>query len=328
MKNLLLSLLLFQFNQILIAQEVLYTFELTNQTFEELVEGISVNNGEIWDENSNYQIPINFDFKVNDVSCSSVNVSAGSIDFVGQGQRKLFVFWSPFGGALIKDKGETESLSPISYKEETIGGNKVLKIEYKNAGFIDTPSNTVDSLDFTTYQIWLIENVNQIKIVYGPSQSTLETYGSAGQAQGPFTKLLIGDSTIVPIGFADNPSYDYEDCSIPCYGHIEGTPSNGIVYNFLPEIVNATSTIKENNFSVYPNPAKDNFIMLKTDQLIDFSESTIYLLNSTGTETLVPISFGSSYIYFNLNNLANGVYFIMIRDAQQNLIFNHKILKL
>ena len=327
MKNLFLILFIL-FTKFLSGQDLPYTFYLSTQEFEELNDGIPLNDGEIWNENSNFPISFNFSFKVNDQDYSNINVSAGGIDFVGQGIKKLFIFFTPFGGAIIKDKGETESLSPISYKEDVIDGNKVLIIQWKNAGFRDFPSNTVDEDDFVTYQVWLVENLNLIKIVYGPSHSTLETYGSPGQAQGPFTKLLIGDLAITPFGIADNPSYEFEDCSIPCYSHITGTPSEDNVYNFALDIVDSNASIKKENFMIYPNPTKEDKIYLETNDDFDFTGTTIYFLNSYGQKVAVKHSRISKNISFDLRNLTTGIYFIIIKDSKGEIIFNNKIVKI
>jgi len=327
MKNLILFLFIFS-AKILLGQDLPYTFYLSTQEFEELSDGMSLNNAELWDENSNFPVSFSFNFKVNDQDYSNINVWAGGIDFVGQGIKKLFVFFSPFGGVIIKDKGEIESLSPISYKEDVIDGNKVLIIQWKNAGFRDSPSNTVDEDDFVTYQVWLVENLNLIKIVYGPSHSTLETYGGSGEAQGPFTKLLIGDVAISPFGFADNPSYEFEDCSIPCYGHITGTPSEDLVYNFSLDIVDSNISIKKNIFSVYPNPTKGDYIILETDTNFDLSDYTIHLLNSSGNQIPFRYNRNSKNISLDLNNVVKGIYFIIIKSPKGDVIFNHKVLKL
>ena len=327
MKNLIFILFIISSHS-LKGQDLPYDFYVSNQNFEELSDGIPLNNGEIWNESSNFPISFNFNFKVNDQDYSNINVSASGIDFVGQGLKKLFVFFTPFGGPLTKDKGETESLSPISYKEDVIGENKVLIIEWKNAGFRDFPSNTISEDDFVTYQVWLIENLNLIKIVYGPSHSTLETYGGSGESQGPFTKLLIDDFTVTPIGLADNPSYEFEDCSIPCYGHITGTPAEGLVYNFSLDIVDSNIDIEKNIFSVYPNPTKDDYIILETDTGFDLSDYTIHLLNSSGNQIPFRYSRIGENISLDLNNVIKGIYFIIIKSPKGDVIFNTKVLKL
>lgn len=322
--RILILLLSFLFSGILISQELPYSFYLSSQEFEALNDGTPLNDGEVWDQNSNFPLTFSFDFKVKDQNYSNINVRAGGIDFVGPGTKRLNVFFSPFGGAIIKDKGETESLSPISYKEDVIDGNKVLKIEWQNAGFKATPSDTGDEDDFVTYQVWLIENINLIKIVYGPSQSTLGTYGDSGSAQGPFTKLSINNTTITPTGAADNPSYSFEDCSLPCYGHITGTPSEGIVYNFALDMTSNPITYRVPELVLYPNVLQNGQIHLEAYYGFDFQNHTIHFFDSNGSK--IPFDYSGS-LSFDVSHFAAGVYFVIIRDSKGTIVLKEQILK-
>jgi hypothetical protein len=76
----------------------------------------------------------------------------------------------PFEADLI-DRGELTGISqsPISYKMEGNAGSRILKIEWKNAGFVGEIGELGTLNDYVNFQVWLFEGSNDVEMHYGPN---------------------------------------------------------------------------------------------------------------------------------------------------------------
>ena len=64
----------------------------------------------------------------------------------------------------VKWDGMTDSLSPVSYQLGGVPGSRILKVEWKNAGFHMDIAADNKSVDFVNLQIWLYEESNDIEL--------------------------------------------------------------------------------------------------------------------------------------------------------------------
>ena len=110
-----------------------YTFLKLNQPYVELVNPVSINQGEIWDD-FDVPIAIPFTFNVNGQNFQELIMSDSFITFEGV----LSEIISPMGNDLV-DRGFNgdNSLSPLSYKVEGAVGSRIFKIQWKNCGSFD-----------------------------------------------------------------------------------------------------------------------------------------------------------------------------------------------
>ncbi|GAB4316374.1 MAG: hypothetical protein Kow00127_07820 [Bacteroidales bacterium] len=138
------------------AQNQPWTSTTAMKPYVELANPISLNNGIPWDQNSVFPIFFNFEFSIYNHTYNSINVDAGGgIIFPGNPTKSLRVYHTPFGGYMLKDKGDNVSLSDISYEVEGVEGEYIIKIQWKNAGFVQwySTSDTSDFVDFSNLDI-------------------------------------------------------------------------------------------------------------------------------------------------------------------------------
>src|SRR5690606_21816877 len=158
------------------------------------------------------------------------------------------------------------ALSPISYKVEGTTGNRILKLEIKNAGLeseIDpqNPTSSTSTL-YLNYQIWLYEADDAIEYHFGPNNITLATQlNNQGENYSQFSAIIQGEDDFeflnsVVNGTIANPTYseDYDLETLP--SSFDGIIPEGTVFRFS---VNPLSTKDKEKveFSMYPNPTSN-----------------------------------------------------------------------
>jgi hypothetical protein len=240
-----------------------YTLNTTSTPYEELTNPISMNNGIPWYSGVDFTLNFNFNFYIYDQTFTSVYVEpGGGLSFPFNGTKKLYVFHTPFGGYLLNDKGTTTSLSPIDYEISGITERRILKIQWRNAGF-EQWYTTSDTADFVDFQIWLFEIDNHLEIHFGNHQTDPGTYGypvaTSDTNPGPSVLFKFDScSNIFALtGPCDQPtSWFMNSCPPPNYSFIDGTPSNGITYSFYPGPVGINEKHAERN-RLFPNPTAD-----------------------------------------------------------------------
>jgi len=291
-------------------------------SYEDLSGSTTINGVEVW--NSNYSTPVyfNFDFEILGQNYTSLNVLAGGIEFAGYGDKELMLIHTPFGGYFMKDRGSSLSESPISYLIEGQEGEKILKIEWKNAGFEEWAAEFDPDNDYTNFQIWLFEEDNHIEIHWGKSMS------GYGDTFSDFIDPLffIDDPfAFTFFGTADNPSYDYVDYSEPTYFMIDALPSEGIVYNLYPnlEYTNINHASSSSLFEIYPVPS-NGLINIKSNrfdksnyniEVYDISGRLCYKSNLCKTESQV----------LDLSEYQTGEYLLYIQNSEGTIIETKKI---
>ncbi|SRX52749.1 T9SS type A sorting domain-containing protein [Aequorivita sp. CIP111184] len=305
-----LLLPLFLLCAIFINAQSVYEFETENIAYQNLVGSTSLNNGEVWDD-PGYTIPLGFNF----------TISSHTFDII------YIVEWS-FGGELSNEQidsgiltlispiaqdiadlglGSGISQSNISYKTEGSPGNKILKIEWNNIGFLDDSTES----DFMNFQLWLYEGSNIIEYRYGPNQINNPSESFEG-ISGPLVTLAISlnidegelvDNGYVVEGDPANPAVavvaagDFYDGD-----YLQGAIPDGMVYRFTPQPL-SIEDFTQNNFQISPNPASE-FLNIET-QLSNYNFS---IYNSLGQKVIGALSTNQ----IDISNLSNGIYYIKI----------------
>jgi len=224
----------------LYAQDDPYFSITSTENYVELINPISVNEGEIWNEDSTYLINFDFDFEIYDQTFNSLIVDAGGgILFPNSGYKSIRVYHTPFGGYLLRDKGVNTSLSSIDYEVTGDEGQNIIKIQWNNAGFIQWYAAS-DTSDYVDFQIWIFQEDSHIELRYGSNQTDPGTYGypdgTSDPDPGPSIKFCYDscNNILSYYSAADDPSYDFFNFCYPNYSFIDGTPSEGISYAIIP----------------------------------------------------------------------------------------------
>src|SRR5690554_3244922 len=183
-----LSILLCLSASLFLSAQNNYSFNATNEPYNDLVGSTSLNNGQIWDD-PGYAIPLGFDFQLSTHVFNTIHIvdwSTGGVLSSTPSPAGIIPVLLPIGQDII-DRGYVwgVSQSNLSYKIEGAAGSEILKIEWSNVGFWDDMTGN----DFMNFQIWLHKGTNIIEYRYGPS-SVNNPYGSFEGETGPNVALF------------------------------------------------------------------------------------------------------------------------------------------
>jgi len=332
-KNLILITTLF-FSQFSFGQEFPYQLIIDQQPYTELENDTSLNAGEVWDD-PEYLIPIGFDFEFFGNTFNEAIIADGLVA-IGA------IFEPPFGIIGIAqdfiDRGYNgESISPISYLVEGTPGNRILKVQWKNAGFYNTVSSGIDN-DSINHQIWLYESDQSFEFRFG-NNFVLDGGVSFDSGNGLSPTIVFDESSADEI--IDHVALLEGDPSSPTINSVAdileddfdrfitnirftGEPELGQVYRFVKNTSPVNSIkLPSNTFQVTPNPVRNQFqILNKSSYEID--KISFYSLNGQSVK-LPNGNFNQNTNLVNIEHLPNGIYFIKIQTSEG--IWNQKLVK-
>ncbi len=301
-----------------------YTFNsTTTNTYQNLDSAISLNVNIPWNNHFSFPLNYNFDFVLDSQSYTSCHVMAGGgLVFLGAENKELYVFHIPAEGYLLTDRGDTTSFSPINYEITGDTGTHILKVEWRNAGFLQTGS-TANPNDSVNFQIWLHEATNCIDVHFGPSSASSSSYvGTGGMAFKWFYDNCL--SIMGLQGAADNPSSLFYNGCLPNFHYLTGHPSDAVRFSICPEAVSVKEIQLAEQLDIYPNPASR---MLNIDNIPpNFELQSIELSNTLGqlVQQLNYSPISRSSIQITLPEQAKGLHFLSIKGAN-NIVLTKKI---
>src|SRR5690554_3055563 len=146
-----------------------YDFESFNEPYEDLVGGISLNNGQVWDD-PEFEIPLGFELKISTHQFDKLYIVSWTTGGI-LSSHPVDTGVLPILGLLAQDIIDLGyfsgmSQSPLSYLTEGEPGARITKIEWNNVGFI----GEIITSDFINFQLWVYEGSNIVEYRYGPSQ--------------------------------------------------------------------------------------------------------------------------------------------------------------
>jgi len=302
-----------------------YTFSKTTGTYSDLVSPTSLSNGATWDD-PQYTIPLGFNFDYFNSTINQIFIAGyglGSYLAVDTANTGLVSYLIPYGADLA-DRGyddnvgsqSTGGLSPISYLLTGTVGSRIMKIEWKNAGFYSDIDDDGTSTDFTNFQLWLYEGTNNIEIHFG-SNSILQTSLCFDGETGSSVQLLpdfnlttdnYGPNSITLKGIPSSPSVKVIN-SFDSLEYLNGVIPNGTIYKFTK--VSGTVSIQENvntfKTRIFPNPA-NNFIHVVSENN-KTSISQIQIMDLSGK---VVRTINSQFNQIDISELNSGIYMVNV----------------
>ena len=312
-----------------------YTFSVSQGTYTNLANGISVNNGQIWDD-PNYTLPLGFNLQVFGTSFANLDLSDFfAANAFGNGSNPSPIILS-YGVDLI-DRGSNgnTSLSPISYQIDGLAGSRIFKLEYRNAGFYDDPQPYTSSINT---QLWLYEGSNDIEIRFGPNQvSSQQVFGEyTGPIIGFFDKFTISndepefDNLYYLQGNPANPTLQVANVSDleTLQTTLSGTPGNGLIYKFSPLSVSTnTPDFAENALRVYPTLTQDWVKIACTDEIWGQSSTSLhYRVLDIAGHAVVEGRLSQSQTTVDLSACLSGVYVIQV-SSDRGLLKAQRVVK-
>lgn len=321
-KLLFLSVVLINFT----TQAQTYTLSVTNNAYTNLTGSTSLNNGVVWDDPA-FTFPIGFDFQLYNTVFNTAYIhpdGLGNVITAAPNAANTMPTLIPIGIDIV-DRGFVSgtSLSNISYKLEGTSPNRILKMEWNNAGFLGDLSVNGTSTDFLNFQVWLYETSNIVEYRYGPSSITFPAdsfEGNSGPSVAlfPLVNFNTGQPTagLVLSGAANTPS----SSTTTTQSYLTGMPSSGITYRFTPSNLSTNSFKTTNTFQIYPNPASD---YLAINNNLNQKIEKVAIVDYTGkvVQTIV-----SNFEKINIITLENGIYMVEISGNFKS--FHQKLIKI
>jgi len=298
-----------------------YSFSVTTATYTDLTGATSINNSDVWDD-PEYVIPTGFNFKLYTKTLDSL--------YFGMGVGGLLSdYWDdivdpeylvvPFETDLI-DRGDISGVtaSPMSYLLDGVAPNRILKVEWKNAGFYDEGDSLGTLNDYVNFQVWFYEGSNNIEFHYGSSQITIPSLNYEGE-----TGAIIGLSdynvlnSYILAGPVANPTVLYDSVAF-----IDGTPSNGTVYKFT-KLISGISNNKGDftNVNIFPNPAV-NQVVVKSKILMN---GKIQIQSLDGKILKIKEINGENLVEINTEKIPNGLYLLRFISENGGMNFSKKL---
>lgn len=302
------------------AQNIPIYFEVKQEAYDTIENATTLNNGEVWETETNYQIDFGFEFKIYERTFTNLIVNAGiGVTFPGFNPPRLWIWGSEWGGGpILTDRGIDSSKSPISYVIVGDSGSRTLKIQWENAGIVVDGAED-DPDDFVNFQMWICEGSDKIEVHYGNSVTGEISFG---YNDGPGVRYfhIDGDWGICVFGFEELPSWDWVLFDGPIGGCLlDGVPPEEVVFNFFPN-----PTVSVNDFS--ESDDLDLIICKRTlnniqIEILDFQISEAYELTVYNT---FGISVGKLLLDNKITNLSdisfnNGLYIFTLRQGEHSI---------
>jgi hypothetical protein len=201
-------------------------------------------------------------------------------------------------------KGANQT-SVFSFANETVGGDNIFKMQWKNMGF-----ETGDSNDFINFQMWIYENSGVIEMRYGAMSVSNNLWEN--NANGPIVGLLEMDNNFTNIFnrvWLTGNSQSPVETKTGTFLAMDNVPQTGTVYKFTPSSSTGLVSYSTNNIQVYPTVISNvGYVTIKGDFVADeVSEVKIY--NSLG-QKVKSQTIASNTERVELPSLANGVYWM------------------
>lgn len=306
------------------AQKGGYWLNVSSGTYSEFTTGTVVSATTPWDSTANFTIPIGFNFNVESSTTDKVYLHGVHSFCVDTFTQPILHGFQLLNAALI-DRGSGSSSSPISYELSGTAGSRILKVQIKNAGFIQEMINHGTLNDYVNIQLWLYEGTNVVEIHFGPS-SPLSHPGEyfAYSGGNPIIgyarrKNLTGDGTLYSVnGFASSVSNLLLDDTVVFVSHaitylssgILGFPPSGTVFKFSPLRTNvANVNVKEAH--IYPT-------VCKSEIYVDYNTSentTFEVISMRGIPTTMKGTLQSGSTYIDLSKIAAGSYLLRLKNS-------------
>lgn len=218
------------------------SFTHSTGTYNLLTDGTQLLKDSVWDEldyntvPTDMIIPLGFKIKYNGVEHDTLYLYDANI----VGDNKNVIFGS---GVDMVDRGyaENQSKSPIYIKREGTSPNRIVKIEFRNAGFYDEFDINGTLNDSITLQYWFYENGNKFEFHAGtssvggkfPDYLDFMTVGILPQDDAPLAALQ---------GASTSPEITGD---IATFAGLDDFPAEGRIYTFAMD-PNFTSVAKVN----------------------------------------------------------------------------------
>lgn len=290
-----------------------YNVTTANQAYVPLTNATSLSNNILWSDTSEFNIPLGFNFQfggtgITNFALSQSNLFTPSLSGVQSGFAML--------GTSIQDRNYPGGVpaSPVQYALSGTSGNRILKLEIKNAGFATEKDLYATNNDFVNIQIWFYEQDHSVAFHFGPSSIThFDDYFGQKMPLG-FMKALDMNTFSFQKFYClnGNPASPGMDSLINLNTPSGFTtyPAAGTIYRFTPKsgATAIDNLAKIRLGKIYPVPA--------TDALYIESAAKSYTIVSMTGQYLAGGDLKSGRERISLNSLLPGMYLLHLRNEK------------
>ncbi len=270
-KNILyLSIVLLLHSFTLSAQYTLSTF---NDPFVPFTNGTSLSNGLTWDD-PEYILPIGFDFTFLGLTSNTIYFTelGGGLTIVDDIQNPTLATTFGIIDNDLMDRGvdtnyadfedQPNGQSDISYILTGSVGNRILKIQWANAGFYSDIVYDNVSRDYFNGQLWIYEADSSIEMRYGPSSVSqpLLSYDSVIGPSVVFGKIDNSNPVLYGLtGSTSAPTIDTLNFNNSQVIYLNNTIPDGTVYRLGPSNPSSSREVVDlGKARIFPNPCTKN----------------------------------------------------------------------
>lgn len=242
------------------------------------------------------------------------------------------LFLVPFGSPQLQNRAMaagSNEMSDISTKIEGDVGERIMKIQYRNAGLAGEIDSLGVSTDFVNFQLWLYEATNAIEIHYGNYQITNENISFEG-ASGPSFGMYMIEEEILETGDPDvaiflendpmSPDLMRETSDVESRA-LSGMPPTGMIYTLSPiadttSTTNTTEILWMEGVDVFPNPTAGTLqISVENQDLVGAD----YVLTSM-TGKVIAQGEAVEQAEISLLGLPAGTYFLRMQKGNNGIV--------
>ncbi len=312
-----------------------YELQVSSGTYAPLNDAVSLNNGMTWDD-PHFTIPLGFTFnylnsEINNIYIVEYGYGAhlGTSEALS-GTTDALIAYSPDlvdrNYNLDLDEPTTGALSDISYQLEGASGDRILKIQWENAGFYDEIAETGESQSYMNFQLWLYENGSAIELHFGPN--SIQTPG-----------LIYSNEKGPVVGFIEDYDIDedemrgeawelkgnYNEATMRQVNNIDNFKGmnnsivDGTIYRFSKLV---SGIVKDSelptNGQLFPNPCTTTFNLTSSPDKL----STVLIYDAIGQRVLTIPYTGEA---IDVSGLEKGLYFVEYLEG--NKLVNSKLIK-
>jgi len=300
-----------------------YNFSHTTSTYADLTDATSINNGVAWGGSNFSNISVPFDISFLGFEANTMALRFNAIVFNSESGSEFLI--NPFTVETIDRNFSLTgpSLSPISYKVEGNVGQRIFKIEFKNAGVLSEadlmdPNNTQTNF-YLNYQIWIYETTNNVEFHFGSNNITsFETVGFESLISG--IQAFVGDIGYLAIAYGNplDPTYidgEMSTLDIDAITNFTSMTAENTVYRF------ETSTLSNKDkekmeFVMYPIPTAETLNFVFSENL-DKKYSVYDLL---GREVLNGKFENVNQAEISVQHLQTGTYILKVGGTTKKFI--------
>jgi len=309
-----------------------YSFSKFTAPYNDLTGATNLTAGVSWDDTV-MTVPIGFPFKwalsnrtLNDIMIDSYGMLYAPDDLdsnIGFASRIMMAYQAD----LVDRSYNTNqvAISPISYKTEGTAGNRICKVEFKNAGFYSDATG----IDSANFQVWLYEGSNIIEYHYGP-QGVDDISTSFDGENGPWINLVykLSVDTLAATALLDscsyvagntstsaimNPTAQLDLNSLPSDFAFDGLPANGQVFRFAPLGVSSVKEVEAAfaGVQVFPTHAVSS-VHIQHEGAVTYAR-----LTDLHGKVLWSGEVKSQQMDIPTSSLSQGMYFLSLTTNQQ-----------